>query len=410
MATGVAVLRELARRLEPDALWPVTGTATGGSTTTLVDTTELTYSSADANALDGKFVFNETQGETGRVTRGGYATDGTVTFSPTVSTGFSSGEKFIISSHPIWKLQEAINSIQRNLYMMTYWPLTSLIVGNDNNDMEGSGLDGDYSKSASAALTQETTIVHRGANSMKVVATAATQYAYTASFGVNENRQYYASVFCYVTQGDAGEFRIVNVQDSNATIENATSDEPSWMELAFPLTTPSGCEQVQAWMISSANGDITYYDDFILLDTAQIDFRLPSWMKWQTQMRDVVYFPKGASGPASDNDYRVDETRAQSWPWGFSLADVRALDEVRIWIAPAARRLYVKALRPLTEISTWTAVGAGDSTAADTDVVVEHCLNLLREPERADRYLARLRHLQLSQAVSVPSNRMSVRG
>jgi len=72
MATMLVLLRELAESLN-DALIAVTGTATSGTSTTLVDTTEpgLYYTDSDANLFDRWFVYNELSGAIGRVDEAG---------------------------------------------------------------------------------------------------------------------------------------------------------------------------------------------------------------------------------------------------------------------------------------------------------------------------------------------------
>lgn len=72
MTTMLVLLRELAEALNDDLL-TVTGTATSGTSTTLVDTTEpgLYYSDGGANLFDRWFVYNELSGAIGRVDVGG---------------------------------------------------------------------------------------------------------------------------------------------------------------------------------------------------------------------------------------------------------------------------------------------------------------------------------------------------
>lgn len=68
MTTMLVLLRELAARLEVEGS-ALTGTATSGTSTTLVDTTEpgLYYTDGDPNLFDRWFVYNELSGAIGRV-------------------------------------------------------------------------------------------------------------------------------------------------------------------------------------------------------------------------------------------------------------------------------------------------------------------------------------------------------
>ena len=125
---------------------------------------------------------------------------------------------------------------------------------------------------------------------------------------------------CSVTLGDAADFKIVNVQDSDAQIDdNATTDEPSYTELVIPFTPPSGCEQVEAFMLGTANTDIVFYDDFQVWQAGRGIYPLPSWVTRPDQIIDVRSFPRGTSGPAADFDWRADEQRSRSLSWGLNI-------------------------------------------------------------------------------------------
>ncbi|KKL24828.1 hypothetical protein LCGC14_2411410, partial [marine sediment metagenome] len=83
------------------------------------------------------------------------------------------------------------------------------------------------------------------------------------------------------------------------------------------------------------------------------------------QMIDVRAFPRGTTGPASDNDYRSNEARSEPLQWGFESVDRRGASELRIWVDAGSARPFICALRPLAELSADT-----DTTPADQDQVV----------------------------------------
>jgi len=279
-STLLVVLNELVQRLhqgETALPVPVTGTATGGSTTTLIDDKKLLYSSADANAFDGIHVYQETDGETTRVTRGGNAgSTGTLTLSPAVVTFGSGTPKYMLSRWHIDVLKNNVNAVLRNTYMETIFPLSSLLMTSDDNDME-SAPNSSYTASNSN-LAKETTIVFNGGASLSVTATATGGYATTGNITVNEGQNYYVSVLESTTSGDSGTLRVFDVTNS-ASIDTAASDEIAYGDLAFQFSTPSGCEQIERRMISDATTDITFWDDLVLFDLEQRVFKLPSWVK-----------------------------------------------------------------------------------------------------------------------------------
>ena len=404
MATLLVMVRDLAERLGRDSHFPVTGTATGGSTTTVIDdgtTTPpgLVYSSGDANAYDRKWVYQETAGDTSRVTEGGYAgSTGTLTLSPLLTTFGSGTPKYIICDWPFQVLKNAINNVQKSIFLPTFYPLSLHVMGNDANDMEPSTIATDYS-STNATLATESTIVFNGAQSLKVTATATGGYANTGSIGVNDGQGLYAAMMLFVTSGDSGTFRVVDVTNSNATIEDATTDEPSWVELVYPFTVPTDCEQIDFRFIADANTDVIYAEDFQVWRNSEGVYPLPSWITRPEQLLDVRGFPQGTGGPASDNDFRANERRSSGLTYGFERIDRRGNQPLHIKMEGTSTRPFIYALRPLAELSSDTA-----DSVAEQDFVVRWAEKLVREPDKASEIMALLRAIHFQRVtVELPT-------
>ena len=405
MATMLATMRDLAERLGRDSHFPVTGTATGGSTTTLVDAGTTTppglfYSSGDANAFDRKWVYQEDDGQTSRITEGGYAGGtGTLTISPAI-TGFANTDKYIICDWPFQVLKNAINLVQQNLFLETFWPLSLHVMGNDANDMEPSTIATDYSATNGTRAT-EATIVKHGAQSLKLTATSAGGYANTGNIGVQESQSLLAAVDCYVTSGDDATFRAWDVTNA-ASIDTATSDEPSWMELLIQFSTPSGCEQIDFRMISDADTDITFWENFQVWSSGRRVYPLPSWITRPEQLLDVRSFAQGTGGPGG-NDYRSNETRSQPLSYGFENVDRRGNSPLHIWVNAGSARPYIYALRPLDELSADTS-----NSVAEQDFIVRWAEKLVREPDKASETMALLRAIHFQRVTTELPTRIGV--
>jgi hypothetical protein len=398
----LVMLRDLAERLYRESHWPVTGTATTGTTTTLVDTVGLVYSSGDANQFDRKYAYIEfSTGESSRVTEGGYAGGtGTLTLSPAVTD--IGTERYIITDQHIDVLKNAINRVQRNLFLETFYPLSLHVMGNDANDMEPSTIATDYS-STNATLATESTIVFNGAQSLKITATSAGGYANTGNIGVSDSQNLYAAMMMYVTSGDSGTFRVVDVTNSNATIEDATTDEPSWVELVYPFSVPTDCEQIDFRFIADTSGDIIYGDDFQVWSNGRRVYSLPSWITRPEQLLDVRAFPQGVGGPASDNDYIANERRSQPLSYGFESVDRRGNLPLHIWVDAGSARPFIYALRPLVELSADTS-----NSVAEQDFVVRWAEKLVREPDKASETMALLRAIHFQRVTTELPNRIGV--
>lgn len=333
------------------------------------------------------------------LTGAGWSGDGT----PATNKAWEITPKYVITGDRPQVLKGAINDVLRNISPPSFFPLSMHVMGNDANDMEASTIATDYTAENSGTLATESTIVHGGAQSLKVEAGAALSGASTGNISVYEGKSYYAAVMCSVKQGDDADFRAVNVQDSDAQIDdNATTDEPSWTELVIQFTPPSGCEQVDIFMLGTANSDIAYFEDFQTWASGRDVYSLPSWITHPGQMLDVRSFPRGAGGPASDNDYRANEQRSQPLAWGWESVDPRG--SLRIWVHADGGRPFICADRPFAELTTDSA-----TSAADEDKVVFWAEKLVREPERASLTLALLRTQYHVRPVTVLPDRVAVR-
>ncbi|KKK80524.1 hypothetical protein LCGC14_2822630, partial [marine sediment metagenome] len=227
------------------------------------------------------------------------------------------GTRYVISDDSPVFLRRVIGRILTNMYEPSFFPLSLHIMGNNANDMEASTVATDYS-STNATNATESTIIHNGAQSLKVTDSGSGGgYANTGNIGIPENKSLYAAIMCYVTSGDSATFRVIDVTDSNATIEDATTDEPSWMELVYQYTVPSDCEQIDFRLIADSASDVIYWDDFQTWASGRHVYSLPSWITRPAQVIDVRAFPRGTTGPASDNDYRPHEARSEPLQWGF---------------------------------------------------------------------------------------------
>ncbi len=394
MATRIVMERDLAHRLNDQKIYPVTGTATGGDVTSLIDANALTYSSGDTNAFDRLWVYREASAgnaiSEARVTEGGLnASGGDLTISPTLSNGFVNTDLYIISQESPAERRDALDQVHTNMYEETLWPLSLHIMGNDANDMEPSTIATDYTSEGTSALATETTIVFNGAQSLKTTASAANSGASTGNISVFEGKLYYAAVMCSVQQNDAAQFYAANVQNSDAQIDDdAVTDEPSWTELIIQFTPPVGCEQVDIFMLGTGSNDVIYWDDFQIWQASRGIYPLPSFITRPEQVVEVRAFPQGTTGPASDLDWRADERQSQPLSWGFERGDRRADVPVRIWVEnPGSSRPFVVLKRDLGVLASDTT-----SSPADQDDVVRWAVRYIKaeDSEKAD-VLARLR-------------------
>jgi hypothetical protein len=414
MATRIAIQRELSRLLYADSHDPITGTNSSSTGTTITETTgNLKYSSGDVNAFDRKYVYVVQAADAGsrgesRVTEGGWTVTGSLTVDPSISS-LASGDLFIISDHPPIVLQQSINRVIRNMYENTLWPLSLHVTKNDSNDMEPSSIATDFKLSdGNAAAATESTRVYHGAQSLKLTADNADEYAaLTTQMAVTENEQLVAGILSSVTQGDDFIYRVIDVTNA-ATIDSATNDEVRWAELIIPFGVPGGCEEIDLRMIEVGSNDVCYCDNIQVWSQSWGVYPLPSWVTRPEQVVDVRYWPQGTAAEGN-NAYIPDETRSRPLSWRFESGDRRAgsgtrLSPVFLGVAtPGYNRPFVVLKRGLSELSTDIA-----TTPAEQDQVVHWAERLIREPDNASETMALLRAIHFQGVTTELPTRIGV--
>ena len=398
--TQQTYFRRLLDRLYPQR-YQRYGTATAATTAGLTDAPAFTTSFTQTSHLIGAWmrVSGTTAGGTQYAKIASVSAAGVVTWDRalTAPTGVITWE-ITYERHP-QNIERFLDMVLVNTYVPRMYPLSSHIITNDDNDMESTATITGMWSNSSGTLTKETSIVFpTGAQSLKVVAAASPGYAYLAAdIPVTQGVQYWASVLESTASGDSAEFRIVNVDDSNAAIENATTDEVTWNELSFYFTPPTGCERINAFLISTTNTDISYWDDLSIIDTYQTIFPTPSWFTKPKQLIAAFEMPRGTAGPAGDNDFRTLERSLRPLPREVATASLLANQEVLLDVSGfGGSRRYIYAMCPLSALSANTG-----TSYAEVDVVAENAHWMLEHPEDI-KYLARLRERTLISYHRVP--------
>ncbi len=414
MATRIVLYRDLAHRLNDPRHYPVTGTATGGTTTTLIDTVALGYSSGDANSFDRKWVYNETGTDEARVTEEGLtAGSSQLTISPAITTFGTATPRYVITDESPAELRDALDQIHTNMYEETLWPLSLHVTKNDSNNMEPSSIATDFAlATGGAAAATESTRVYHGAQSLQLTASAINEYAaLTTQMPVTEGEQLVAAIMSSVTQGDDFIFRVIDVTNSSATIDSATNDEVRWTELIVPIGVPNNCEEIDLRMILVGSNDVAYVDNIQVWSQGWAVYPLPSFITRPEQVVDVRYWPQGTASEGT-NAFIPDETGSRPLNWRFESADRRAGTGTRLSPlflgvqSPGFNRPFVVAKRDLGTLSSDTS-----SSPADQDEVVRWAVKYIEaEADEKATVLSRLRAQYFMRPVRRSQPRVAVRG
>ena len=307
--------------------YPIRGTATSGSTTTVVDTAvPLPGSTADhfdyywvKIVKDSGGAGAAPQGEIRAVSEGGWTNTGTFTVSSAFSAAVAASDTYEVHPpffHPS-ELDNIIFRKIRNLHAPTLFPLTIDLLGEDDNDAEYTGTKTDVWTASNATLTGDTGALVSGVRSLKVAATAARGYATSGNLGVVGGQKLYSAANVFVTSGDTGRLVAYGVTNSaNIAVSGDITASGPWQDVVVEWTVPATCVLAQTRLMSVNNTDATYWDEYQVWRGSGGFYYPPSWITREEQVMDVVAFPLGRSALATDT-YASFERPSRRLPWRF---------------------------------------------------------------------------------------------
>ena len=340
--------------------------------------TSEAYSSADVNRYDGvNLYFAPLAADTGtliyasKVTRGGFTTGGTFTFSPSVGgTGWDA-----TNARNIWFMRgyrredilQAVNRVLASIYSDAYLPLGLLTDG----DMEASGVTSWTDAVGTPTQTKETSIVLTGRQSLKLVIATVDHAVTSASLPVTEQEVLALSAFVKCT---AGSLR-VSLWDVTgaAEIEGVTVDEEAWTHVNFQDSVPANSHNVAVRLVGKTTNTTAYVDHVSPLSMNRSVYDLPSAVTDLSYLEGVEYLPTGFSSEAN-YAYAALTEQMRPWPWNDDLRDWRAVNSQRIVIEkPPQYPLFLRFKRTLPALSA-----DSDTTTAPELLVVEGALSELK--------------------------------
>ncbi|KKN31637.1 hypothetical protein LCGC14_0821860 [marine sediment metagenome] len=284
-------------------------TAIVSNTLTVVRGIQGTTAATHDTATD-VFIIGSAIGEVARVTNISFSgSNSDLTIKPALSCRLVSGQEYEIHYmlHPS-KPNNAINTVLDTLQHPIHLPATKVADG----DMRASGTT-DWTAAGTGGtptLAKETTIVRHGEQSLSITNGGSTTrgFAKSASMNIPGGTQVLVSVDVFITAGDSVKISLIDVTNSDAKIDTATSAITGWVTLYFTVQTPATCEQVQIWLEAPAVSDVVYFDHAIVWPTKDLLIDPISTVEYGFEVEKVVYFPRGRglSATGDDNAYAIE--------------------------------------------------------------------------------------------------------
>lgn len=310
------------------------GTATGGSTTTLVDTNRLQSTQFNDRYWVGGWV-RLTSGTDISVWRTitTYApSTGTITFNPAMGTGPSNGVTYELWRTP-FDPSIYLDALD-NLLTKEFWgPRLSWLTEVPDGDMEATGTS-TYTNS-NATLTKVSWSLSQegvtGKQALSVATTSAGGYATLAdAIGVDPGMSLNVGVNFTPndrTATNTGTFVVYDVTNS-AAIYTFTTSQKTTVRFSRTIQVPSTCRLLNVRMGSAQNSVTGIWDGLSLLDAGGSDLPLPWWIRTPSQVKGIYRWEPQQQGsgtdeydPAFRGAERVD---CDIEPWARGSGQVRA--------------------------------------------------------------------------------------
>ena len=337
----------------------------GGSTTTLVDTSIYRY---DINTLTNKWLYivsatNTTINGSSRRISGIHASNGTITVIGAMAASTSSGDTYYIVNFDPQIMTDAIQQATRTLYPHLYLPTRdeTIVVDNllanwdfENWDSTGSNsaVATSWANIGTPSTNDESSRVAHGSYSMSVAATGATegieQNIFT-SVNINEvaSKTLHARAWVWASVADAARIR-VTYDGSNYDSSDYHTGDSEWEGPSLIYVDSAIDADMTELTVSCevTSGNTAYFDGVVAWIDNVSEYDLPSTVvrgPHKVYMQDQVQEPNGhytpLARPVSGRILRIEHMGRLTAP--TSSASVE-LDESRaeLLVAQAAVHMF----------------------------------------------------------------------
>jgi hypothetical protein len=325
------------------------GTATGGTTTTIVSATypfktgrsnasTKTYEGCEIRCTDATNTsVIDVREITAYAPSTGTFTVDTLSFTAANTDTFDIFKKGLRYAD----IKAAINRALRKRY---YRYITPISLVNDA-DMESSGTTAwtAINSATLAKTSNDADDVFRGYQSLKITNTQADGGAKSNVIDVIPGVSYHVEALVRAETGTA----VLAAYDST---NSALIESESWAyqgkgRIGFSFTTPATCEQIYISMSAAGASDVTHWDDVILYRPGATTLVLPDFITHPGQVLRVL--GNYAREDKADNDMFTPIIWANIEPNQSSL-----LNQYKLTVPPIAYPVYIDTIRPWAELST----------------------------------------------------------
>lgn len=268
----------------------IVSTETGGSATTLVDSS-YTDSGADSASGVGLWLYRPAAAAADQVRRSTAYTVASGTFTHGGPNYAVSPASSTYEIHFFMDPRELNQCLNRALSRCWYRTLTPLSLITDY-DMETSGTTN--WTASNATLSKVTGVTgFNGKQALQVLSTSATGTATSVAVGAFPSTNWYMQALAHVSSGDSGIILRAIDQDGttidSVTLAEASSDNAilGTVALAKSFIVGSGVTSIRLRLIVSDDATTTRWDDVILHRIGSNRLPLPTWITSENQIEQI---------------------------------------------------------------------------------------------------------------------------
>ena len=269
-----------------------TGTATGGSTSTIVDTTRLKSTQYADDEHIGKWArITYDAGGAGAAPEGEIspitdyvASTGTLTVNPVFTASPVSTDVYQVWSNP--HPQDVLDHLDMILTQEVYLSAETLLTEIPDGDMEQNNTT-DWANS-NATVTKDTAEPSlSGVRWLKVVTTSANGYARSALIYVEPGQRYFVSVDVRADAASVTPTLIAYDETNSAAIDSKTAVRRNAVRLSFEFTVPATCYVLSVRLSNAENSATSFWDNAVLHPLQGTSIALPWWVRQGAQVKGI---------------------------------------------------------------------------------------------------------------------------
>lgn len=268
------------------------GTATGGSTSTVVDTGMLQSSAYPDDKYKGMWARIEydaggnaaaPEGEIRPVTSS-TASSGTATVNPVYSAAPAAGDRYQLWAfmHP----QKVLDTLDQVLAQDCYLPDWTVLTEVPDGDMEQNNTT-DWSATDATVTKVTTEPAMWGKRWLSVVTTSTGGYAYSKPMRVVPGKRYHLSAMVRASAASTTPTLTAYDLTNSASISAKTTTNLTNVRLHMEFAAPSTCYQVSIRLGNAENTVTSFWDEVCMFEIGAKDIALPWWVSDKNQVKGV---------------------------------------------------------------------------------------------------------------------------